>query len=328
MDQLKVGKLIAKLRQERNLTQTELGEKLGVSYKAVSKWERGINMPDVSLFKPLCKILGISVNELVEGEIVDKPNNNKLKKIIIISSLLIVIISIILIYKKILFPKIAIYNIEVISDNQNELVNQILYTDNNIWYYKLKEVKLCNNNKTCYNLGISLNHKQTTINDIKKYLDTQYENDNLKRYILYDGGTTIYKDNKYMVIFCNTTSGNNDIYFGPNNMDELLQGKYCGNTPSKINYFVRTYHILNIYEDNDEDYINVTLKQYQGEPVTVKINKSNNIKVGYNYEFTFYTYHIFDDNINNIFKYATLVKTQITNKVGMEQINEEVKVTE
>ena len=63
MNQQKIGKLIAKLRKEKGLTQAELGEKLGVGYKAVSKWENGNGMPDVSLFQPLCDILGISVDE-------------------------------------------------------------------------------------------------------------------------------------------------------------------------------------------------------------------------------------------------------------------------
>ena len=47
MNQEKIGKFIAKLRNEKNMTQTELGEILGLSYKAVSKWERGLSLPDV-----------------------------------------------------------------------------------------------------------------------------------------------------------------------------------------------------------------------------------------------------------------------------------------
>ncbi len=68
MDQIKTGKYIAECRKNRNLTQRELAERLGLSDKTVSKWECGKGMPDVSLMLPLCEVLGISVNELLSGE--------------------------------------------------------------------------------------------------------------------------------------------------------------------------------------------------------------------------------------------------------------------
>lgn len=68
MDQLKIGKFIAECRKTKNLTQAQLAEKLGIADKAVSKWERGIAMPDTSRMLELCEILGISVNELLNGE--------------------------------------------------------------------------------------------------------------------------------------------------------------------------------------------------------------------------------------------------------------------
>ena len=68
MDQVKIGKFIACCRKEKNITQQNLADSLGVSYKTVSNWENGRNMPDVSLFKPLCEQLGIKVNELLNGE--------------------------------------------------------------------------------------------------------------------------------------------------------------------------------------------------------------------------------------------------------------------
>ena len=68
MDQEKIGKFILQLRKEKGLTQKELAEKLEVTDRAVSKWENGRGMPDVALMKPLCEILGISVNELLGGE--------------------------------------------------------------------------------------------------------------------------------------------------------------------------------------------------------------------------------------------------------------------
>ena len=68
MDIIKIGKFISMLRKERKLTQKELAEHLGVSDKTVSKWERGINLPDASLYYPLCEILDIRINELFAGE--------------------------------------------------------------------------------------------------------------------------------------------------------------------------------------------------------------------------------------------------------------------
>lgn len=68
MDQEKIGQFIASLRREMALTQRELAEKLCVSDKAISKWECGKGLPEVSLMLPLCEVLGITVNELLSGE--------------------------------------------------------------------------------------------------------------------------------------------------------------------------------------------------------------------------------------------------------------------
>lgn len=68
MDQDKIGKFISISRKNKGLTQKQLAEELGVSINAVSKWERGLNLPDASLMKELCMILDITLNELFEGE--------------------------------------------------------------------------------------------------------------------------------------------------------------------------------------------------------------------------------------------------------------------
>lgn len=77
MDQVKIGKFIADCRKKKNLTQMQLAEKLGITDKAISKWERGIAMPDSSIMLELCDILGISVNELLSGEEIKMENYNK-----------------------------------------------------------------------------------------------------------------------------------------------------------------------------------------------------------------------------------------------------------
>ena len=68
MDQTKIGKFIAALRKENGMTQEQLGEKLGVTNKTVSRWENGNYMPDVEMLSLLSKEFSVSLNELISGE--------------------------------------------------------------------------------------------------------------------------------------------------------------------------------------------------------------------------------------------------------------------
>jgi len=77
MDQVKIGRFIAKCRKKANLTQMQLAEKLNITDRAVSKWETGKAMPDSSIMLDLCDVLGISVNDLLCGEVVAMDNYNK-----------------------------------------------------------------------------------------------------------------------------------------------------------------------------------------------------------------------------------------------------------
>ena len=74
MDFIKIGKYIAGKRKSLGMTQRQLAEKLGMSDKSVSKWERGVCLPDVSVYKELCSILGISLNEFLAGEDIAQEN--------------------------------------------------------------------------------------------------------------------------------------------------------------------------------------------------------------------------------------------------------------
>ena len=132
MNQEKIGKFISKLRKEKNMTQEQLAEKLGVSNKSISRWENGTTMPDLSLMKPLCKELGITINELISGEKIDKKeyqdkleenifntidySNNKIKKTnkifkFVIGTIIIVIVSL-----------VSMFFIDVRRMNQNKPV--------------------------------------------------------------------------------------------------------------------------------------------------------------------------------------------------------------
>ncbi len=77
MNQIKIGRFIAERRKAAALTQMQLAEKLGITDRAVSKWERGKAMPDASLMLTLCELLGITVNDLLSGEVVNMENYNK-----------------------------------------------------------------------------------------------------------------------------------------------------------------------------------------------------------------------------------------------------------
>ena len=77
MDQIKIGQFIAACRKEEKLTQLQLADKLGITDKAISKWERGKAMPDSALMLELCAILNISVNDLLSGEKTNMENINR-----------------------------------------------------------------------------------------------------------------------------------------------------------------------------------------------------------------------------------------------------------
>ena len=72
MDIIKIGKYIAENRKKKNMTQEQLAEKIGVTSKTISRWENGNYMPDISLLKPLSEELGITLNDLLSGEKVEK----------------------------------------------------------------------------------------------------------------------------------------------------------------------------------------------------------------------------------------------------------------
>lgn len=77
MDQIKIGEFISLKRKEKNITQSELAERLNITDRAISKWENGICLPDASNMLDLCNILDITINDLFSGEVVDMKDNEK-----------------------------------------------------------------------------------------------------------------------------------------------------------------------------------------------------------------------------------------------------------
>ena len=143
---------------------------------------------------------------------------------------------------------------------------------------------------------------------MKSYFEQQAVLNNYEQSTLFDGGTAIFINSGYSIMFCNTIDGNNDIYIGNDDMIEKLNGNYCGKEEYNIKYFIRTYKILEASLDkNDSDFVNVVLEDNSGKQAKVKINYTNYLIVGKTYEFTFSAYERFTDNIKNIFANAILM---------------------
>lgn len=93
MDQEKIGNFIKKIRKDNHLSQKDFAEKLGVSFQAVSKWENGKNLPDISTLKEIKRQFNVNIDEIIEGNISsDKPNKNNKKNIIFIIIIVFILI--------------------------------------------------------------------------------------------------------------------------------------------------------------------------------------------------------------------------------------------
>lgn len=350
MNQEKIGRFIAHIRTEKKLTQQELANKLNVTDRAISNWENGRRMPDVSFYKPLCEIFDITVNELMNGEkiatddlikasdeaIINTITKNKKdkKKSKIIASFFVMIILILLIIifitLKNRFPKINIYKLYFGHlDPGFVLEEQFSYDNRTIYYYGVDAVQVCNKQDNCVALESALINKQITINDIKSYYDEQFTLNNNQKSVMYDGGTSVYNNKGYTIMFCNTIDDNKDIYIGSEDMIEKLNGNYCGKEEYPFKYFIRTYKILeSILDKNDSEFVNIIVENNKGEKDKVKVNYTNNLVVGKTYEFTFYAYGKFSDNIKNIFEKSTLMSISETDNLPWEQINDKIYFNE
>lgn len=134
MDYNKIGEYIQSKRKALGMTQADLGDKLGVSSKAVSKWECGVALPDVSLFSGLCEILKIEVSELLEGKDKEKIPMSKKKNIAIIS---LSILSIVLLILSLVFGLYFIKNYDAVhiydiksGDDRFAVEGRIISIDN------------------------------------------------------------------------------------------------------------------------------------------------------------------------------------------------------
>ncbi len=234
MDSGKIGAYIQLKRKNAGLTQTQLGDMLGITSKAVSKWETGVAIPDVSLFPELTKILNITIEELLQGE--DNkvvPPEKKKRNIIIALSIILSLVTILLIttiiYFKSNYKKVEVYKLESANKDfyvEGSLTNvgdksylsitkvdylgsdinlfeevdnfeyEIYYMNKSIYKNKFEKLKSSNKLKTCFN-NINKFDFFINSNNAMKLEDYMYFK------IVYDTKTHYNKTLKFKVVVKN-----------------------------------------------------------------------------------------------------------------------------
>lgn len=213
MDNEKIGLFIASLRKEKNLTQKELGDKIGVTDRAVSRWERGKGCPDISLLDDLSKILDISILELLKGRKLDNnerlenkdliesmsfTENNTKNKIEKISSYIAITI-----FTIIIILLLAFFNIKSFYYMNKTYKKGDLTIDEKIFNNIDKRVNLILNNKGIYTDEEYENIKNyvsaikdlSDHNEAKKFINK--EKNTYKELIKYNDGISLYEITGY-----------------------------------------------------------------------------------------------------------------------------------
>ena len=182
MNSDKIGKFISKLRKEKNMTQQELGDLLGINGKSISKWERGINLPDISILKDLTNIFNISIEELLNGErksisTSSKKDNQYFKILLLLTISVIIILFTILTINN--HYQYSVYHIEsndallnvdgyIIFNPDNEifLINQIEYKSEIVKETDKIKIILKNNNKELFTYQSNIYQDKKSIKKI------------------------------------------------------------------------------------------------------------------------------------------------------------------
>ena len=145
MEQEKIGKFIKKLRIEHNMTQNELASKLGVTYQAVSKWENGKNIPDITLLKQISDLFDVEINDILNGEVIQKKDKTKKYKkiynnVIFIAGIVLLILLIILL----ILNNKSHFEFKKLSTTCNnfEITGSIAYNEKKSSIY-ISDIKYC-----------------------------------------------------------------------------------------------------------------------------------------------------------------------------------------
>ena len=176
MDPEKVGNFIKKLRSNNNLTQQDLADKYNVTYQAVSKWERGINLPDITLLKQMSKDFNIELEDILDGNM--KISNKKRKRIIIV-----IVICLLLVLLIILLFKIndRTFSFKTLSSTCEEfkVSGSIAYDKNNSSIY-ISNVDYCGGNDTTLYKEIECNLYENNDNVNTKISSCKSSEENIK----------------------------------------------------------------------------------------------------------------------------------------------------
>ncbi|MBQ9072057.1 MAG: helix-turn-helix transcriptional regulator [Bacilli bacterium] len=228
MNQEKIGKFIKDLRKKNNLTQAQLAEKYGVTYQAVSKWENGKNLPDMSLIKQMSKDFNIDINDLLEGNYKTKKRNNKLIYIFIIIVIVFLITTSIILY----LNRDDDFNFKTLSNNSDNfnISGSIAYNKkkSSIYITNIKYNGEIDNEKY-KNIECTLYESHNNTNIKISSCNSDKEDINLKEYlnevtIAVDNYSRVCKDyskeNLYLEINATDTNGKITTYKVPLSLDE------------------------------------------------------------------------------------------------------------
>ena len=218
----KVGKFIKKLRKDNNLTQQKLADKYGVTYQAVSKWENGINLPDVTLIRQMSKDFNISIEDILDGNLITKKKNRN--KNILIGSILLIVIIVLIIGTIIIVKNIndnRTFKFKTLSTTCNEFnVSGSIAYDNKRSSIYISHINYCGGNDTTVykKIECSLYEKNNNTNIIissyksnsKEITLEEYLKDvelNIDHYIK----TCKYYNNNSLYLEINATDKNNKV---------------------------------------------------------------------------------------------------------------------
>ncbi|MBR5369875.1 MAG: helix-turn-helix transcriptional regulator [Bacilli bacterium] len=178
MNQEKIGQFIKKIREENKLTQKELADKLGVTYQAVSKWENGKNVPDISIIKEMSKMFNIDIDEILDGEKKDKKKN-------LYPLLLVVLLIVLLIVGYILYGKSSDYEFKTITTTCSDfkISGSAAYNSDKATIY-ISNVEFCGKEDTAKYKSITCTLYET-YNDTKTKISTcdKKKNTNLEDFL-------------------------------------------------------------------------------------------------------------------------------------------------
>lgn len=303
MNYEKIGEFIAKKRKEKNLTQKDLALLIGVTDKAVSKWERGLGCPDVSILEVLSKELDVSILEILKGRIIEneviqvtelndyvldtvKYTNNstkdKIKKLIsnIITVIIIGICSFLLIMN-------VNHMMYLYKDIQNTLTNENLEEMN-------KNIELISNNINIINSNQGIYNDE----DYKNILDninSMYDNLTKMKILNYNKNTKISRNDYFLL----------DVSSEPLNI-------------------INTYKTLTKYNQSINDYLELYMSSY----VSRVFSNTDSLDATYKYRLVDHEYELYSVDLNMMYKinYTLYIEREIlyltNNIIEVGDINE------